>query len=213
MDNEAISTTPPDDEQGTENEPLVKVPPSSSPDEEAIARDHSITPELVKETRGSGLFRQIQAYRGPLPLPEHLAGYEHVVPGAAERILKLTEKNQAHRHAIERRAIALDERNADREDRIVALDESESAGEQRLEERAQNFAFALALAALVLTGILIVTGNPVAGSLIFSATLASIVASFLKRRKREVNGDEPADEAEPPAEPEPTGGAKPGRGP
>lgn len=38
-------------------------------------------------------------YSGPLPLPEDLAKYDHIVPGAAERILKMAEKEMDHRHA------------------------------------------------------------------------------------------------------------------
>ncbi len=38
-------------------------------------------------------------YSGPLPLPEDLAKYDHIVPGAAERILRMAEKEMDHRHA------------------------------------------------------------------------------------------------------------------
>lgn len=37
-------------------------------------------------------------YSGPLPLPEDLAKYDHIVPGAAERILRMAEKEMDHRH-------------------------------------------------------------------------------------------------------------------
>ncbi len=42
---------------------------------------------------------------GPLPSPEELAGYDQVLPGAAERILQTFEKQVEHRHFLERSAI------------------------------------------------------------------------------------------------------------
>lgn len=42
------------------------------------------------------------SFRGPLPPPEMLKGYESVLPGASERILKMAEKQQDHRMYIEK---------------------------------------------------------------------------------------------------------------
>jgi uncharacterized membrane protein len=44
-------------------------------------------------------------HSGPLPPPEDLAGYEAAHPGAAERILAMAERNQAHRHKQENRMV------------------------------------------------------------------------------------------------------------
>lgn len=38
---------------------------------------------------------------GPLPAPETLAQYDAIVPGAAERILKMAEEEALHRHGME----------------------------------------------------------------------------------------------------------------
>ena len=35
-------------------------------------------------------------FSGPIPHPRHLRGYEEVAPGAAERIIGMAEKQQAH---------------------------------------------------------------------------------------------------------------------
>ena len=48
---------------------------------------------------------------GPLPSPEILAGYESILPGAAERILRMAEKSQDNRHEIS--MVALTETAAD----------------------------------------------------------------------------------------------------
>lgn len=41
-----------------------------------------------------------EMFSGPLPHPAILGGYEQVCPGAAERILAMAEKEQAHTHAL-----------------------------------------------------------------------------------------------------------------
>lgn len=42
-------------------------------------------------------------YSGPLPMPEDLAKYDQVVPGAAERIIQMAEKEMQHRHENDNR--------------------------------------------------------------------------------------------------------------
>lgn len=41
------------------------------------------------------------SYRGPLPHPEILKGYENILPGAAERVFAMAESQQKHRMAME----------------------------------------------------------------------------------------------------------------
>jgi uncharacterized membrane protein len=43
------------------------------------------------------------SFQGPLPSPEILQGFESVLPGAAERIMRMAEAEQESRHNIERR--------------------------------------------------------------------------------------------------------------
>src|ERR1700687_4427800 len=49
--------------------------------------------------------RQETLFQGPLPRPEDFAAYERVLPGAADRILKMAEKQGDHRQLLERRVI------------------------------------------------------------------------------------------------------------
>ncbi|MFE1574143.1 DUF2335 domain-containing protein [Comamonas odontotermitis] len=50
----------------------------------------------------STVTRQVTtAHSGPLPAPETLAGYDQVLPGAAERILCMAEKQQESRIVLE----------------------------------------------------------------------------------------------------------------
>jgi Predicted membrane protein (DUF2335) len=44
-------------------------------------------------------------YQGPLPQPEDFAAYDRVLPGAADRILKMAEGQATHRQGLERFAV------------------------------------------------------------------------------------------------------------
>ena len=45
------------------------------------------------------------SFQGPLPPPAILEHYNRIVPGAAERILKMAENQSNHRQTLERRVI------------------------------------------------------------------------------------------------------------
>lgn len=44
-------------------------------------------------------------FSGPVPPPELLHGYDAIIPGAAERILRMAEEDALHRREIEKSAI------------------------------------------------------------------------------------------------------------
>lgn len=45
-------------------------------------------------------------YQGPIPSKEEIAGWEKVLPGSADRILRMSENEQEHRHKIETKHLA-----------------------------------------------------------------------------------------------------------
>ena len=51
-------------------------------------------------------------HEGPLPHPDILAGYDIICPGAADRILAMSEKQAAHRQSIEAKVIGINGRNS-----------------------------------------------------------------------------------------------------
>lgn len=53
-----------------------------------------------------------QSFTGPLPPPEALANYEQASPGAADRILRMAEGQQQHRHGLERQAVSSEHRRS-----------------------------------------------------------------------------------------------------
>lgn len=47
-------------------------------------------------------------FRGPLPPPQILEEYDKIVPGSAERILKMAEEQQKHRFKIENKVATIE---------------------------------------------------------------------------------------------------------
>lgn len=58
-----------------------------------------------KPTRSVVTQSQSISYSGPLPVPAHLEQYESILPGAAERILKMAEDQATHRRSLETKVI------------------------------------------------------------------------------------------------------------
>lgn len=108
---------------------------------------------------------------GPLPDPTDFSKYEEVVPGAGDRILTMTEKEQDHRHSI-------DTKEQDKFHRNNTI---------------------LSLAGIILGGVISMTGivggiylavqeNAFAGAFISTISLGSIVANILKAgNKQNIN--------------------------
>src|SRR5438874_4006878 len=82
------------------------------------------------EQQGYGVaVERYSLHVGPLPSPEDLGKYDIICPGAANRILTLAEKQSAHRQELERTVVQGGSARAD---------------------RGQHYAFAIALACLLL---------------------------------------------------------------
>jgi len=51
-------------------------------------------------------------FAGPLPSPAILHGYDQALPGTAERILQMAEREARHRHVLEQRLLEIEGRNS-----------------------------------------------------------------------------------------------------
>ncbi len=56
-------------------------------------------PDLRKQISSS---MRMETFKGPIPPPAVLEAYESLVPGAAQRILKMAENQASHRQEIEK---------------------------------------------------------------------------------------------------------------
>lgn len=108
-----------------------------------------------------------QEFSGPIPPPNIIAGYENVVPGAADRIIKMAERQSLHRQDVE-----LMEAKAESRDSLLGI----------------IFAFALGigcLAACVAIAIMVPTAaGAICGSVLGVTGIAAIVTAFLQNTRR-----------------------------
>ena len=77
---------------------------SSEACEELTAVIQDLPPEKqdqIKHRVGIIVQQASSSFQGPIPHPDHFAQYDKVLPGAAERILKMAESEQANRHKHE----------------------------------------------------------------------------------------------------------------
>ena len=102
---------------------------------------------------------------GPLPSPNILAEYDRQVPGAADRIIYMAEKEQQHRHEQESRV---------NEANINAL-----GNENKKILRGQLMAYSIAVVGILATPILIYSGKTVEGSLFGGAVFTVLTTAFL----------------------------------
>ncbi len=84
---------------------------TSGPDEQQEPADSG--PIHVMDDGGLKVVAGVEhfVHSGPLPDPQSLGMYEEVLPGLADRIVKMTESQVAHRHALDRRALDIVSRN------------------------------------------------------------------------------------------------------
>ncbi len=108
-----------------------------------------------------------QSFSGPLPPPEILGRYNDILPGAAERIIQMAEKQAAHRQALETVAISSDASRS---------------------KWGQIFGFIVATIGLVVSCLLGIYGSAIAASVMGAGTLVALVSVFIygsKTRKNE----------------------------
>lgn len=122
-------------------------------------RDREVMRAIVMESR----------FSGPLPPPEFLAGYKEVLPDAPERILKMAEMEQAHRHDIER---------------------SMASTHAKQNGLGQIFGFALALLFGAFSLVLALNGAQTLAGIFGTTTIIGLAIIFVLHERPKVPNDE-----------------------
>lgn len=108
-----------------------------------------------------------QEFSGPIPPPSIISGYEDVVPGSADRIIQMAEKQSLHRQQME----AMEMKAAVRDSLLGVI-----------------FAFLLGigcLTACVITVMMVPSAaGAIFGSLLGVTGIGAIVTAFLKNTRR-----------------------------
>lgn len=125
-------------------------------------------PELANSEQVKRVIAEvISEFSGPIPPPNIIAGYEEVVPGAADRIIQMAEKQAAHRQSIEQMVAKVEAR-----DSLLGI----------------LFAFVLGIGSIVACIVVVLTvrenAGAIAGSLLGVTGIGSIVTAFLKTTRR-----------------------------
>lgn len=106
---------------------------------------------------------------GPLPMPALLERYEKVLPGSAERIMKMAEDESHHRRSLDKEAIDLEKTSMQTE-----------AFTERL---GSIFALIIGIVCIVAGAFAAMNGSEKFGITLVSGTLGSLVLAFILGRK------------------------------
>jgi uncharacterized membrane protein len=106
---------------------------------------------------------QVETHAGPIPPPEVIEGYEKVLAGSANRIIKMAENEQTHRQKLERR-------NQLFQTGLISI--------------GQLFAFLMGMSGIAGGVYLVKNDKSIAGFGVFFTSLSALVGIFLYNRKR-----------------------------
>lgn len=152
--------------------PLVKIyrPRSDSMPDQSPPLVKSNT-QAQSQVKMKVLEAQIR-YSGPIPPARELQQYEKILPGAAERILNMAEKQQQHRQKIEEKAVETNSKSA---------------------LRGQVLSFVLLILLGMLGGALLWQGKDFSGMVLALASLAPFVINYRRAqttaRQHDKTGD------------------------
>ena len=125
-------------------------------------------------------------WAGPIPPPDELRQYDDLIPGAAERIMRMWEAQASQRIQAENRRIDQDERRIAQDDRRIEQDDRriEIEGKRVQVESKRGYlglagAFALALLLIAIGAYGVVWGNPWVGVAVIGANIAGIAGIFV----------------------------------
>ncbi len=114
-------------------------------------------------------------FTGPIPPPEVLRAYEGSLPGLADRVVSMAEKEGEHRRRQEVKAL----------DAEIAINTRLANSHISDVRRGQIFAFLIGIIALGVGGSTAVLGQPVVGGLLGSGGLIGLVSAFINGRKND----------------------------
>lgn len=112
------------------------------------------------------LEERTQQYVGPIPPPSLLDEFNQIIPGAAERILRMAEENAKHQREIE----------------MLALTSA-----VKTTTKGQIFGLIIGLSAFITTGFSLYLGFENAAMTIGGTTVIGLVTAFIKGRTQKNN--------------------------
>ena len=135
----------------------------------------------------------VSAYwEGPLPPPAALGQYDDILPGSAERIMRMAEAQAEHR-------IEQEQHSSQQEDVRVQTERTAVIGDSRRAYIGLIFGFILSLLIISLGAYSIIWGNPWVGVAAIGINIAGLAGVFVygtnsrrRERERRASADSPS---------------------
>lgn len=116
----------------------------------------------------------VENYKGDIPHPSIVAGYEQMCPGATERILKMAESETYHRQQLQNKEL----------DNAIDLRTKELEYNIKYNTRGQIFTFILLLSCILGGIILLYLGRDIGGYGMLITSVISVVAILVNQSKK-----------------------------
>jgi uncharacterized membrane protein len=110
------------------------------------------------------------SFSGPLPIPTQLKEYDIVLPGAAERILSMAEKQLEHRISMEKKTLE-----------VQTYSIKESLKQSKI---GQYLGFIASMGLITISAVLVLNGHDVSGGILGSGTVVGLAAVFINGRQK-----------------------------
>lgn len=121
-----------------------------------------------------------QVYEGPIPHPEILRQFDELVPGTAERLIKLAEEESHHRRELERLA---QEANVSAQQRQLGIGEYQSRAVFRSDIMGQVAGLIVCLACVAGAVFVGEQGHEWTAAALAAIPTAAVVRAFVLQRK------------------------------
>lgn len=142
---------------------------TSSKGKQEVSKEHDIEVESIENKEVErAVARVIQSeFSGPIPPPSIIEGYENVLPGAADRLITMAERQSEHRQDMEKIMVTSESR-----DGLLGI----------------LFAFILGIGCIIAAIIIVVrvpqNAGAISGALIGVTGIGSIIATFIKSTRQ-----------------------------
>ncbi|WP_323883130.1 DUF2335 domain-containing protein [Aeromonas hydrophila] len=131
-------------------------------------------PELVERIVQSPVIKRVvmEMHQGPLPPARAMAEYEQVLPGSAERIMRMAELEQSQRHSMQKEHLAIQKEELSQHKEL-------SKGFLNNDRLGKWMGFAIVLAVLGFAAWMAEKGHPTIAGILVGVDLVGLAAVFV----------------------------------
>lgn len=165
-------------EQQENNESQLVNSEENDPSSELVERiegELERNPDVIQRLMERPIIRSMivaETHQGPLPPARTLAGYEKVLPGAAERVMQMAEKEQAHRHEMQKQ----------HQQKDLELQSKAITEQLEINKTGQKYGFHIAIAVLLLAGLMAIMGHEAVALTLVGIDVVGLAAVFVVGR-------------------------------